>query len=402
MTVGVFVLAVAMELSWRGLTGATSLSSGSASTISSTGGSSLESYSYAFYTDDDANLYYPDCNMPASDIGDGYCDDNLNNVQCGWDGGDCCECTCDSSSSNYGCYSWGYDCKNADAPFTVNDTCHNVSFQAPGVTPCTDDIPIQWIVENTTGATNLADAIMCSGGNFEVEWRGHVPITTTIHVVNRTVLYINGGSDANADGGGTIQMFLVANGSLHLSDLIISNGNGPEGGAITAHEGSQIYAERVMFNSNNAQILGGAVYAAFSTVDLISTTFDGNSASDGGAIYLRRSVVIGSGSTSFDGNNASRNGGALYIGLRSHVGLNMDPLVYEHVRNYTNELSSSTSTVWFTDSTTDWTVVEPSGEIVFRNNIAGESGGAIFATDDSKISAYGNTSFTLNRADVDG
>jgi len=111
---------------------------------------------------------------------------------------------------------------------------------------------------------NLADAILCSGGEFDVEWRGHVSMNTTIVVANRTV--------------------------------------------------------------------------------------------------LRNSDVVGSGSTSFVGNSASRNGGALYIASSSHVGWNMHPTFGQIVRNYTT----------FTYSTTDWTVVEQSGETVFWNNIAGE------------------------------
>ncbi|CAM9646391.1 unnamed protein product, partial [Scytosiphon promiscuus] len=37
---------------------------------------------------------YPSCTGTLAFIGDGYCDESLNNALCGFDEGDCCECDC--------------------------------------------------------------------------------------------------------------------------------------------------------------------------------------------------------------------------------------------------------------------------------------------------------------------
>lgn len=38
-------------------------------------------------------------------LGNGYCDGNLNHPACGYDGGDCCPCTCQESQGLYNTYS---------------------------------------------------------------------------------------------------------------------------------------------------------------------------------------------------------------------------------------------------------------------------------------------------------
>ena len=263
------VLAMASKITWSCVNGATS-SPGSALINSTTEAATLESYTDTLYAGD-AHPNYPECNALASSIGNGLCDYDSNNAQCGWDGGDCCVCSCvvdgDDDSAG-GCTPYMNECKDPGASIEVSKGCVNVSIHVPEVSRCPEDIQFKRIVKNTSDAAMLADTILCSHGNFEVEWRGHVRVNTTILVVNRTNVRIFGNSDAIVDGEGTIQIFLVTNGSLHLSNLRIENGTGAKGGAIIAAAGSEVHTENVIFSSNTAHYVGGAIYAHFSTLFL--------------------------------------------------------------------------------------------------------------------------------------
>ena len=396
-----FILAMALKFSWRGVNGVTS-SPDSALINSTTEAATLESYSDTPYAGDpDPN--YPECNASASSIGDGWCNYYSNNAQCGWDGGDCCKCSCvvDSNDDNArGCRSYNYDCKDPDASIEVSKGCVDVSIHAPDVSRCPEDIQFKWTVESTSDIVMLADTILCSHGDFEVEWRGHVRVNTTISVVNGTNLRIYGNSEAIVDGGGTNQILLVINGSLHLSNLRIENGTGAKGGAIIAAASSEVHTENVIFSSNTAHDVGGAIYAHFSTLLFTSTTFNDNNAFAGGALFLRDSLVHGSGYMEFISNNAGGNGGALYITSNSYVGWNMMPSVVETRANYTGYSSSYIYYYSYTDI--EWIPVDHDAETVFENNIAGGSGGAMYASDNCEIIWTGSTSLERNTAQYGG
>ena len=404
MAAVLLILAMTSKLTWSGVNGATS-SPVPALINSTTEAATLESYSDTLYAAD-AHPDYPECNASASSIGNGWCDNDSNNAQCGWDGGDCCECSCavDSDDDNgwWRCGPYNYDCKDPDAPIEATKGCIDASIHSPEVSSCPEDIQFEWIVANTSDATMLADTILCSYGNFKVEWRGHVHVNKTILVVSRTNLHIFGNSEAIMDGGGTVQILFVTNGSLHLSNLRIENGTGAKGGAIIAAAGSEVHAEGVIFSSNNAHDLGGAIYAQFSTLFFTSTAFNDNNAFDGGALFLRDSIVHGSGYTDFFRNIAGGNGGALYMTLNSYVGWNMKPTVVETRGNYTG--FSSSYVYFYTSSDVEWIPVDHGGETetVFENNSAGGSGGAIYASGLCEIAWTGSTSLRRNTAQYGG
>ena len=403
MAAVLLVLAMASKITWSGVNGATS-SPGSALINSTTEAATLESYSDTLYAGD-AHPNYPECNALASSIGNGLCDYDSNNAQCGWDGGDCCVCSCvvdgDDDSAG-GCTPYMNECKDPDASIEVSKGCVNVSIHVPEVSRCPKDIQFKRIVKNTSDAAMLADTILCSHGNFEVEWRGHVRVNTTILVVNWTNVRIFGNSDAIVDGEGTIQIFLVTNGSLHLSNLRIENGTGAKGGAIIAAAGSEVHTENVIFSSNTAHDVGGAIYAHFSTLFFTSTTFNGNNAFDGGALFPRDSLVHGSGFMGFISNNAGGNGGALYITSNSYVGWNMQPTVVQ--TRYTYPSYSSSNDTYSYDTyypDIEWVPVDHDGETVFENS-AGGSGGAMYASDVCEIIWTGSTSLERKTAQYGG
>ena len=144
-------------------------------------------------------------------MSDGTCDPQNLIPECAWDGGDCCRCTC--VDQKYTCGTDGYLCIDPDV---LNDDMTTCKKKIPS--PCPAGVERSWVVENTTQVQALAEAVNCSGGTFNVEWRGSVVVDTDIVVVDGTVLNITRGEGCNAtlDGGGMMRLFRVANASLQF------------------------------------------------------------------------------------------------------------------------------------------------------------------------------------------
>eukprot|EP00752_Nemacystus_decipiens_P008185 g7321.t1 len=228
-------------------------------------------------------------------------------------------------------------------------------------------------VGSTEDLATLAASLDCSNGEFAVRWVGEISVAETIHVTNGTSLNITGdGSESVAEGGDVTQLFYVNRGSsLHLSNMILANGNasGSYGGAIHVEDSSISFSGSTSFISNSAGEDGGAIYASYSTVSWNggSVLFIANSAGGhGGAIRAEDSTVSWDGDgTEFISNFAGNDGGAI-------------------------SASDDSIVIWDGDGT------------VFTSNSAGDDGGAI-AVRDSYMSWDGDgTLFTSNSAGVGG
>ena len=107
----------------------------------------------------------------------------------------------------------------------------------------------------------MAEAINCSGGSFQVEWRGNISMDETISVVNGTVLRIYGSPDgAIMSGNLEIRLITVINASLYLRDVSMEFRSALVGGAIAA-SASNMTINQTSFVSNQAGGMGGALYA---------------------------------------------------------------------------------------------------------------------------------------------
>ncbi len=111
-------------------------------------------------------------------------------------------------------------------------------------------------VSDNTQAVDLADALLCSGGQFEVTWVSEVLLTRTIDVPDGTSLKILGSSFGGSvvDGGAQNQLFNVSGASLlHLQDLSLVNGfSSRGGGAIGLSGSSSLEAVNCSFGDNTA------------------------------------------------------------------------------------------------------------------------------------------------------
>lgn len=360
---------------------------------------------------------YENCTGEVERISDGLCDDVNNSVQCDYDGGDCCECTCIDGPEHV-CGEGGYDCQDPVAGSALYNC------QATPIAPCSADIPVYWVVEDTVSATVLAEAIFCSSGDFHVEWRGHVIVDQPIYVVNGTSLNVSGADpEARMEAAtGGIRLFSVADASLSVSTMHLSNGNATFGGAIAASR-STIRLNQMFFTDNNASFSGGAIYAAegstvflresteltgnnaglhggalcidsASSLFLFGTaTFVGNKAFEGGALSVEGvSSALWDAETFFVSNSADGNGGALRIHQSSTVSwLAGASFLHNTAAAGGGAISvEGVSSVWWEEDT------------VFSGNHADDEGGAVLALNKSIVSWRGNTSFSSNIAGASG
>ena len=294
-------------------------------------------------------------------IGDGSCDAENNNEDCLYDGGDCCFCTCTHDDCGIGRFS----CEDPDAADLEPYICMELP---PTNTSCRAGLQHEWVVETAAQARELAKAVRCPGGFFNVWWKGEITVNETIYIADGTVLNVtNGDDDAAVIGDGHSRLFTVVNASLYLRGITVSNGSTVYGGA-TAASRSRLTFERVTFDSNNAIMSGGALSLSDSTIAVFrgETMVFNNTAHDGGAIYVTGgSNVSWTENAIFSENSAiSRDGAALYV-------------------------TNGSSVVWTATSH-------------FLNNSAKRFAGALYIESDS-IAVWSATSyFSANTANIGG
>lgn len=420
----------------------------------------------------DYNPRYMNCAGDFWDIGNAECDAINNNEACNFDDGDCCSCTCIDWHHNTCGIAGEFNCLDPDA-----GDCKTIGV----VVPCAPVLQRDWVVEDTSDAYALAEAISdCSDGVFEVQWRGHVSVNRTIHVTDRTSLKVIGAvGGAVVDGMWMSRPFAVENASLILTDLEVINGVAPInnsyggaifvatasianftgtttfrdnkadfGGALVVGDGSVVSwddnheATTVVSLTNNSAVLaGGAIYLyGSSTVRWSGTTtkFTENySAEEGGAVFLSKSSLYSTisrtdgatdgGLTSFDSNNAWLRGGALMASHGSTVSFRGENTMFTgnsaknggavYLKSGSNvSFSSAGMTSFARNNATVWTgfrytgfggavIIESAyaswgdggGSTTFVENIAGDNGGAVRVENGSCVWT-GTTRFIGNKA----
>ena len=304
---------------------------------------------------------YANCTGDLAYYRDGFCQSFNNVASCGFDGGDCCQCSCTADLS---CVTDDSNCLDPSASRIIFDCKES----PPSPLPCPEDGWVFFIVESAIQIQALTEATYCSGGAFEVQWKGTITVETPIFVVDGTVLRITGGdSSAAADGGGSSRFFAVSNASLHVTNMTFQNGNATFGGAIAATTSSTLIFNTTVFLRNEASRDGGALFVTESSNVSFNgqSTFYGNTArASGGALRLvGRSTATFTDETRFGGNNAAYGGAVSVAG----------------------------------DSSASFTVVAR-----FFNNAAVYTGGALFVRDESNVSLSGESILSLNRAGTSG
>ena len=325
---------------------------------------------------------YPDCTGGWSRIDDGVCDAELNNAACGYDGGACCLCTC----SGGGCAFNSFNCLDPD----VGEEIFDCGTPPPILLPCSAGVQRTWLVDTSAQARALAAATNCSGGSFEVEWRGNVVVEKAIHVVNGTILTVIGdGMSSVIDGDAATRLFTVVNATLHLNGVSVSSGTSAVGGAIVAAAGSTLSLNQTSFVLNSATSSGGAIHVSGgSSVSCAGggSFADNRATLDGGAMYVTGGSVVSCGG-SWVNNTAGSGGGALGVNDYSTVSWDNEGASFA-----SNTASVFGGAMYVADgSSVSW-----ADESIFSNNFAEQFGGAL-AVFSANVSWTGETTVSGNR-----
>ena len=208
----------------------------------------------------------------------------------------------------------------------------------------------------------------------------------------------------------------VGNGTLtkkSTSALTCSNSNitvinshfkgniGSNGGAMRI-EVTNLDIINSTFFKNMAYFYGGAIYAKTSSITVrrtlmqnfneIAVIFSGNSAADGGAIYLNGTTAIFSGALIlFQDNSAKSFGGGIYA-IKSSLTFQSSTSLFSG--NYANRVGGAINMVY-------GTIQLLSKNTIFTDNSANYSGGALYGLS-TTTNLDGNITFSHNSAKTGG
>lgn len=196
--------------------------------------------------------------------------------------------------------------------------------------------------------------------------------------------------------GGAIN---VLNGSLNINadSRLIGNQANTLGGAIHLAANTTLTISNSTLSSNTAGTEGGAIYAVnLNTLTITNTTFTGNSttANDGGAINMFNGASLNISNSSFTNNSAQSDGGALWASLTNNAPLNLNTVTFEN-----NSAGSSAGAI---DLNLNSAGTASFSDLTFTNNSAGTNAGAIRVLGDGQVLTISNSTFTSNSASAEG
>lgn len=216
--------------------------------------------------------------------------------------------------------------------------------------------------------------------------------------------------DVSIDGKGNIidanhqaSIFnIISNAHVILNNITFINANATNGGAINVASGATVKIVNCTFINNTAIHYGGAVYIAEDApTDLASTiidsTFEGNEAFNGGAIYVTGSSLTIA-SSGFTKNVAQSFGGSIFIdgvlhitqstfngdraGAGGAVYLSDTFEIYSTIEKSTFENCYATNSYNCVDAGDGGALFVNANnvhvkDLIFRDNVADDDGGAI-------------------------
>lgn len=231
------------------------------------------------------------------------------------------------------------------------------------------------------GAITNADKMTITGGSF----------------ANNTANYSGGAiyNDANAAGSQTSLTIdgTTFTGNSVTADFKTTNNDNIAGGAIFNDTGAKLDVKNATFTDNTSSLKGGAIFNRDGEVAITNSTFKNNSVptSAGGAVLnesgdtSKTGTITITGST-FEGNKAG-NGGAVWNGFNGKVDITA------------STFKSNTALVGIGQggAITNADQMTITGS-TFEGNQAGKLGGAIFNAASGNLTFNGTNTFTNNTA----
>ena len=282
----------------------------------------------------------------------------------------------------------------------------------------------------------FAHALESVKDNGKIIFIGEYIIETDLSITDKSVTLagINGTLNGNKDNYGILTIAygfstLGYDLTVTITNLTLKNGyKFYNGGAISVgSHTSLIIGDNVTFVDNHVDAYGGAIYSLGSVIIRgTNVTFEGNSARNGGAIYvddggddLNRVLTINGNNITFEGNSA-RNGGAIYgvsptkitisgtnVTFEGNSAEEGGGAIYDGGASYgdskTKITIGGTNVTFEGNSARDGVICSESSvsisgtNIAFKGDNAHSNSGAIYAKDKSEITIGGtNVTFEGN------
>ena len=203
------------------------------------------------------------------------------------------------------------------------------------------------------------------------------------------------GKGYNINGSDKSAIFRITNNAhVILRNIVFTNGNATDGGAVYVESGATVQVEDCTFQYNSALNNGGAIFLADSpgsTSTVYNSIFANNSAKNGGALYDKSSVIDIT-LSNFSYNNATKYGGSLYIGGIVHI----------LKSTFDHESASSGGAFELYNSTDYYSTIDNSTieNSTFKNCYSSGDGGAAYISSDNVT--FRNVEFKDNIAGDDG
>jgi len=152
---------------------------------------------------------------------------------------------------------------------------------------------------------------------------GAITLTATI-TIDKNLTIDGAGQSVTISGGNAVRVFTISAGiTFNLQNLTVANGLAMSHGGGVYNSGA-LTVTNVTFSGNTADggaaaFVGGGIYnSSTGTLDVLGSTFSGNSADVGGGIYNLGPGTVYVSNTTFSGNSA-RSAGALFSAGTANV-----------------------------------------------------------------------------------
>ncbi len=263
------------------------------------------------------------------------------------------------------------------------------------------------IAANTDTAYNGCGAGTAGMDTITFVLPGTIILSSTLPLITQTLTIIGNAGGTTISGNNSYRIMNVCAGigscnfaagpTVNLSGLTIANGSSIAGGAGLYIINSTVNISNTNFISNSAPgSYAGAIVAGGGNLTVITSTFTGNSAYQGGAIFNNNTAITITHST-FSNNSASDAGGAVYNYTVSGSGF-----IIENSTFYNNTAGSGgavvnssvitlrNSTIYGnTGITATGGITNTSGTTIFQNTIVANNTGGNCAKDTGILSNGG-------------
>ena len=184
---------------------------------------------------------------------------------------------------------------------------------------------------------DISQKIDATNAIFRIEKNGCLNIFEGVTIQNGTNISSNGGAVYIQDRESTFNMFsgtikncsainggaiAIKAGTAQIISGVLSDNNANNGGAIYSQGALNIGSDSsaTLLSENFASENGGAIYQTAGTILLKNSTFTGNSANNGGAIYICDEGSIDIQDSAFTENSSSYGGAVYAIGQATIIG----------------------------------------------------------------------------------